>query len=72
MMLGRPVDLFDIRKFDAALGLSLEKLHAAFRLWSSGPPSAPFVLDGAQLEDMYLSFTLPGNCNSLSNMPIPH
>lgn len=60
VMLGRPVDLFDIRKFDASLGISLEKLHAAYRLWASGPSDAPLVLDGALIEDLFLTFVLPG------------
>jgi E3 ubiquitin-protein ligase TRIP12 len=59
-MLGRPVDLFHIRKFDASLGISLERLHAAYRLWASGSSDAPLVLDGALIEDLCLTFVLPG------------
>lgn len=59
--LRRPIDLYDVRKFDAALGASLERLAAAHRAWAAaGLRSAPLLVDGTPIEDLCLSFVLPG------------
>lgn len=50
-----------MRKFDAALGASLEKLASAHRAWAAaGSCSAPLLVDGSPIEDLCLSFVLPG------------
>jgi E3 ubiquitin-protein ligase TRIP12 len=55
------MDLLDIRKVDAGLGASLERLAACHRAWmAAGRPSAPLLVDGSPLEDLCLSFVLPG------------
>ena len=60
-VLRRPIDLLDIRKIDAGLGQSLEKLAGSHRAWvSAGVPSAPLLVDGSPIEDLCLSFVLPG------------
>lgn len=59
--LQRPIDLYDVRKFDSALGASLEKLASAHRSWeAAGSRSAPLLVDGSPIEDLCLSFVLPG------------
>jgi len=59
--LGRPVDLFDVRRVDALLGASLERLAAAQRAWAAaGEPAAPLLVDGAPIDDLCLTFVLPG------------
>jgi hypothetical protein len=59
-MLGHPVDLFDIRDIDANLGISLEKLYAAYSLWTSGRQDGPLLMNEVAIEDMCLTFVLPG------------
>ena len=62
--MGRSVDLYDVRKVDAGLGATLEKLAAAAS--GSGGVSKgamavnPMLVDGCPLEDLCLSFVLPG------------
>ncbi len=64
--LRRPIDLYDVRKFDAGLGASLEKLASAHRAWAAaGPPSAALLVDGSPIEDLCLSFILPGAAHLL-------
>lgn len=65
--MGRPVDLYDVRKVDAALGATLEKLAAAAAGGSSSggaskgaAAAVPMLVDGCPLEDLCLSFVLPG------------
>ena len=61
--LGQPLDLYDIRKFDAALGGTLEKLYAAHRAHQSsgsGAKKGPLLVDGCPIEDLCLTFVLPG------------
>lgn len=61
--LGQPLDLYDIRKFDAALGGTLEKLYAAHRAHQStggGTKKGPLLVDGCPIEDLCLTFVLPG------------
>ena len=60
--LGQPLDLYDIRKFDAGLGGTLEKLHAAHRAHgaSAGSRKGPLLVDGVPIEDLCLTFVLPG------------
>ncbi|KAK9803385.1 hypothetical protein WJX72_003423 [[Myrmecia] bisecta] len=58
--MGKPVDLYDIRKFDAALGASLEKLYAAHKAHAAGKKGQPMLVDGIPIEDLCLTFVLPG------------
>ena len=59
--LGRPVDLYDVRRVDALLGASLERLAAAHRAWAAaGNPRAPLLVDGTPIDDLCLTFVLPG------------
>ncbi|KAL4435190.1 hypothetical protein ABPG77_001872 [Micractinium sp. CCAP 211/92] len=60
LALQRHVDLYDIRKFDAALGASLERLHAAYHAHAAGGGKGPLLVDGCPLEDLCLTFELPG------------
>ena len=63
LALGERVDLYDIRKFDSALGASVEKLHAAYHAHAAAAAShrGPLLVDGCPLEDLCLSFVLPGD-----------
>ena len=62
--MGRVVDLYDVRKVDAALGATLEKLAAAAAATGGGAAAkaapAAMLVDGCPLEDLCLSFVLPG------------
>lgn len=60
--LGQPLDLYDIRKFDAALGATLEKLFAAHKAHQAqgGSRRGPLLVDGCPIEDLCLTFVLPG------------
>lgn len=60
--LGQPMDLYDIRKFDAALGATLEKLYAAHKAHQAqgGSRRGPLLVDGCPIEDLCLTFVLPG------------
>ena len=60
--LGQPLDLYDIRKFDAALGATLEKLYAAYKAHQAqgGSRRGPLLVDGCPIEDLCLTFVLPG------------
>ena len=59
--LQRPIDLFDVRRFDSQLGQSLEMLAAAHRAWQAGGRrSAEVLVDGQPIKDLCLTFVLPG------------
>lgn len=66
--LGKPLDINDVSRIDPHLGRSLEKMTEALRCYrealkaTAGPSEEPPVLlvDGIQLSDLCLSFTLPG------------
>jgi E3 ubiquitin-protein ligase TRIP12 len=60
LALGRKVDIFDLRSIDPAMGASLERLHAAQRAHAAGGGSGPVTIDGAAIEDLCLTFVLPG------------
>ena len=63
LALGRRVDLYDVRRFDPALGASIEKLIAACAAHEApGDVGAAMSLlvDGCPVEDLCLSFELPG------------
>lgn len=54
------LDLYNVREVDSALGNSLETLHASHRAWLAGGGQGPLLVDGAPLEDLCLTFQLPG------------
>jgi E3 ubiquitin-protein ligase TRIP12 len=59
------VDLFDVRRVDAGLGATLEKLAAASGFGGGGgggrgSHAGPLTVDGVPIEDLCLSFVLPG------------
>lgn len=60
VLLGRRVDIFDLKRVDPAMGSSLERLHAAERGAAVAGPDAVAIIDGASIEDLCLSFVLPG------------
>jgi hypothetical protein len=58
--MGRPLDLYDVAAIDPPLGASLERLAAALAAWRAGGGAGPLLVDGCPIEDLCLSFTLPG------------
>lgn len=58
---GGPVDLFDVKLVDRALGMTLEKLQAAADQAKS--TKGPAMIDDATVEDLYIAFSLPGKCS---------
>lgn len=58
LVLGRKVDLFTLRGIDPGLSTSLERLHAAERAVAG--TGRPAVVDGCPVEDLCLTFVLPG------------
>lgn len=58
--LGRQVDMYDIRTFDPALGSSLEKLYAALRSYQAQGSKGELLIDGCRIEDLCMTFVLPG------------
>lgn len=67
LALGHQVDLFDLRALDPGLGESMEKLFTALRHESSRcdgkrhDGGAVLQVDGCPIEDLCLTFTLPGD-----------
>ena len=61
LVLGRKVDLYTLRAADPALSASLERLDAAER--ASAASGTPATVDGCSLEDLCLTFVLPGSPN---------
>lgn len=60
LALGRRVGLLDVRRLDPALGASLEKLSAAAAAHEARGGGGPLLVDGCPLQDLCLSFELPG------------
>lgn len=67
--LGQQVDLFDVRHVDAGLGATLEKIAAASASQQRAGRNA-LIVDGVPIEDLCLSFVLPG-C-ATSRPPVMH
>ncbi len=55
----QPLDLMSLSEVDSGLGSTLEKLQAASQQARSSPDS-PMVVDGVPIEDLCLTFVLPG------------
>jgi hypothetical protein len=58
--LEKPLDLYDVSSIDPTLGQSLERLEAAFTEYKSKGKQGQLLVDGCAIEDLCLSFTLPG------------
>jgi E3 ubiquitin-protein ligase TRIP12 len=58
--LGKPLDLYDVGQVDPVLGASLERLAAAAAAHAAAGGAGPVMVDGCAVEDLCLSFTLPG------------
>ncbi|KAI8471466.1 MAG: hypothetical protein J3K34DRAFT_367859 [Monoraphidium minutum] len=58
--MGRPLDLYDVTAIDPGLGQSLQRLAGALAAWRAGGGDGPLLVDGCALEDLCLTFTLPG------------
>ena len=55
-----PLGLYNVREVDSSLGATLETLQASHAAWLRGDPSLPMMVDGASIEDLCLTFELPG------------
>jgi len=60
LALGRKVDLYDVRAVDRGLGATLERLAAAHGA-AAASGGGPIIVDGCPIEDLCLSFVLPGD-----------
>lgn len=59
-VLGRPLDLYDVAEVDPGLGASLERLARAAAAHAAGGGDGPLMVDGCLVDDLCLTFTLPG------------
>jgi E3 ubiquitin-protein ligase TRIP12 len=59
-VLGRPLDLYDVAEVDPGLGASLERLAHAAAAHAAGGGDGPLMVDGCLVDDLCLTFTLPG------------
>lgn len=58
--MGQQVELCDVRHVDSGLGATLEKLAAAVTAAHHQGHPGSVVVDGVPIEDLCLSFVLPG------------
>ena len=58
-LLGKRLDLLDIRRFDPQLGATLERMRGAFAA-AAAAGMEEVMVDGVPLSDLCLTFTLPG------------
>ena len=58
--LGRPLDRYDVSEVDPGLGASLERLARAAAAHAAAEGAGPVMVDGCRVEDLCLTFTLPG------------
>ena len=58
--LGQELDLYNIREMDSGLGISLERFAAAYNTWEAGNKQQPLTIDSQPIEDLCLTFELPG------------
>ncbi|KAG2450258.1 hypothetical protein HYH02_004769 [Chlamydomonas schloesseri] len=58
--LGSPLDMWDISRLDPGLGATLARLHAALAAHRAGGGAGPLLVDGVPLEDLCITFVLPG------------
>ena len=62
MALGQPVDRHDVACIDSHLGASLGRLRAAHAAHAG---AGPMLVDGVPLDDLCLTFVLPGTPSHL-------
>lgn len=55
----QPLDLLSLSEVDSSLGATLEKLQAASQQ-SQAAAGGPMLVDGVPIEDLCLTFVLPG------------
>lgn len=58
--LGKPLDIYDLSQVDPVLGSSLERLAKAAAAYAAAGSKGPLIVDGCPIDDLCLSFTLPG------------
>jgi E3 ubiquitin-protein ligase TRIP12 len=58
--LGKPLDLYDVSEVDPGLGASLERLARAAAGHASAGGQGPLMVDGCLVDDLCLTFSLPG------------
>ncbi len=56
-----PLGLYNVREVDSSLGATLETLQASHAAWLQGDPAQPMLVDGANINDLCLTFELPGS-----------
>lgn len=61
--LKQPLDLYNIREIDASLGKTLETIYASHQAWLRSEGAQPMAVDGVRVEDLCLTFELPGKRN---------
>jgi E3 ubiquitin-protein ligase TRIP12 len=59
-VLGKPLDLYDVAEVDPGLGASLERLARAAAAHAAAGVDGPLLVDGCLVDDLCLTFTLPG------------
>jgi E3 ubiquitin-protein ligase TRIP12 len=59
-VLGKPLDLYDVAEVDPGLGASLERLARAAAAHAAAGGDGPLMVDGCLVDDLCLTFTLPG------------
>ena len=69
--LEKPLDLYDVSSIDPTLGHSLERLEAALMDYKSKGKQGPLLVDGCLIDDLCLSFTLPGRGAMLGGVVVP-
>jgi E3 ubiquitin-protein ligase TRIP12 len=60
--LGQALDLYDVSEVDPGLGASLERLARAAAAHAAAGGQGPLMVDGCLVDDLCLTFTLPGMC----------
>lgn len=65
-VLGQQLDLYNVRDIDTSLGISLEKFVAAHKAWTSSDKLQPLLIDGVSVQDLCLTFELPGDLFSVA------
>lgn len=62
--LGKPLDIYDVAKVDPVLGSSLERLAKSAAAHAAAGGKGAVMVDGCSIDDLCLSFTLPGMLHS--------
>jgi E3 ubiquitin-protein ligase TRIP12 len=59
-VMGQPLDLYDVSEVDPGLGASLERLARSAAAHAAAGGQGPLMVDGCLVDDLCLTFTLPG------------